>query len=191
MPPSGKFRLNRAIFLDRDGVINRAIVKNGRPYAPSTFEEFELLPDVSNSIATLKSAGFLIIVVTNQPDISYGTQAQTIVEQMHNMLRAAELCDDILVCYHVDQHNCSCRKPKPGMLLTAASHWNVDLKHSFMVGDRWRDIGAGRAAGCCTFFIDNQYCEQRPDNPDYVVSSLAEASRIILSQVGSIGGYRS
>lgn len=132
------------------------------------------------AIQTLRSAGFLIIVATNQPDVATGVQRKEVVEEMHDRLRSAGLCDDVKVCYHIDADSCECRKPKPGMLIEAARDWHIDLTRSFMVGDRWRDVEAGKAAGCYTFFIDYEYRERRPANPDVVVKSLFEASKRIL-----------
>lgn len=174
--------MNRAVFLDRDGVINRAIVRDGRPYPPATIDEFELLPGVEHAALSLRKAGFLVVVVTNQPDVSTGIQRREVVEAMHDKLRATGLCDDVKVCYHVDASGCDCRKPKPGMLIEAAREWHIDLARSFMVGDRWRDVAAGKAAGCYTFFIDYGYQERHADNPDAVVASLEEASRLILQK---------
>lgn len=174
--------MRRAVFLDRDGVINRAVVRDGKPYPPATLDDFGLLPGVEQAILALRKAGFLIIVVTNQPDVATGLQRREVVEAMHVKLRTAGLCDDIKVCYHTEPDCCECRKPKPGMLLDAASEWNIDLARSFMVGDRWRDVEAGRAAGCFTFFIDYEYAERRPDKPDAVIGSLAEASRLIIRE---------
>ncbi len=174
--------MKRAVFLDRDGIINRAVVRDGKPYPPATLEEFELLPGVEQAIHALCKAGFLIIVVTNQPDVATGVQRREVVEAMHDKLRTAGLCDDIKVCYHVEADGCDCRKPKPGMLLDAAREWQIDLARSFMVGDRWRDVAAGKAAGCFTFFIDYKYQEQQAEKPDAVVASLAEAAKLILQQ---------
>ena len=175
--------MNRAVFLDRDGVVNRAAIRGGRPYPPATLDEFELLPGVTQSIENLRSGGFKIIIVTNQPDVATGVQQQEVVEAMHDELRAAGLCDDIKVCYHVDEDACECRKPKPGMLIQAAQEWGVNLKDSFMVGDRWRDVAAGKAAGCFTYFIDYKYREPQADGPDAIVGSLAEAARFILGKM--------
>lgn len=175
--------MKRAVFLDRDGIINRAIVRGGKPYPPATLEEFEFLPGAESAIRALRQAGFLIIVVTNQPDVATGAQRREVVEAMHDKLRAPGLCDDVKVCYHTDADGCDCRKPKPGMLIEAAREWQVDLAHSFMVGDRWRDVAAGKAAGCHTFFVDHNYRERRADNPDTVVGSLEEAGRLILQDI--------
>lgn len=182
---SGVHKVRRAVFLDRDGVINRSIVRDGKPYPPATLEAFELLPGADPAIRALRSVGFLVIVVTNQPDVATGIQRRDVVEAMHDKLRTTGLCDDVRVCYHTDADACECRKPKPGMLIEAARDWHIDLSRSFMVGDRWRDIEAGKASGCYTFFIDHEYREQRPADPDAVVKSLAEASGHILRCVDS------
>jgi len=174
--------VKRAVFLDRDGVINRAVVRNGKPYSPAILDDFELLPGVESAILALRQTGFLIIVVTNQPDVATGIQRREVVEAMHGKLLSAGLCDDVKACYHTDADGCGCRKPKQGMLLDAAREWQIDLQRSFMVGDRWRDVAAGKAAGCFTFFIDYKYQEQSADKPDTVVASLAEAVELILQQ---------
>jgi D-glycero-D-manno-heptose 1,7-bisphosphate phosphatase len=172
--------MKRGVFLDRDGVLNRSAVRQGRPIAPTSLEEFELLPGVIQATQALRDAGFCLVVLTNQPDVGAATLAREVVEEMHKRLRAWLPIDDIKVCYHQDSDNCNCRKPKPGMLLTAAHEWAIDLKRSFMVGDRWRDISAGKSSGCTTIFIDYGYQELLPDPPDFVVGSLLEASRIIV-----------
>jgi D-glycero-D-manno-heptose 1,7-bisphosphate phosphatase len=173
--------LNRAVFLDRDGVINRAIVRDGRPFSPIRLEEFELLPDVADAIVRLKSAGYRLVVVTNQPDVATGAQQRAVVEAMHDRIRSELGIEDIKVCYHVDADNCHCRKPLPGMLLEAATDYSLDLRQSFVVGDRWRDISAGHAAGCKTVMIERNYDERAAESPDAIVSSLAEAADLILS----------
>lgn len=159
------------------------MVRDGKPYPPAVLEEFEILPGVEQSIHALRKAGFLVVVVTNQPDVAKGIQRREVVEAMHARLHRAGLCDDIRVCYHTDADSCECRKPKPGMLVEAAFKLQIDLARSFMVGDRWRDVAAGKAAGCYTFFIDCKYRERRADNPDRLVSSLEEAGRLILQEI--------
>lgn len=173
--------MNRGIFLDRDGVINRALIQNGRPYSPSSLEDLEFLPGVGEAIRTLREAGFRIIVVTNQPDVGKGLQHREVVEAMHGRIWREFLIDDLKVCYHIDQDSCECRKPRPGMLLQAAEEWALDLSRSFMIGDRWRDIAAGRAAGCKTILVGDGYGELQAKTADAVVDSLHEASRLILS----------
>jgi D-glycero-D-manno-heptose 1,7-bisphosphate phosphatase len=173
----------KAVFLDRDGVINRALVRDNKPYPPSSLAEFEILPGVAEACAKLKQAGFLLIVATNQPDVGRGTIAQALVESLHaHMLRDLPL-DRVEVCYHPGKgaSDCDCRKPKPGMLLRAARELGIDLAQSFMVGDRWRDIDCGHAAGCRTILIDYGYDEPLRQLPDHRAHSLAGAADIILA----------
>ena len=172
----------RAVFLDRDGVINRSIVRDGKPYPPTSLKDFVYLPGVQSSINQLRKADYLIVVVTNQPDVATGIQSKEVVDSMHAKLIKDKICDEIKVCYHIDNDLCECRKPKPGMLLQAARDWGIILKDSFMVGDRWRDISAGKEAGCFTCFIDYNYRERRPESPDRIVSSLEEAVNVILKK---------
>jgi len=175
----------RGVFLDRDGVINRAIVRAGKPYPPSDLAELEILPGVPQALLRLKRAGFKLIVVTNQPDVARGTRTRESVEAIHAKLLANGLpIDSFRVCYHDDEGGCACRKPAPGMLLAAAREENLDLAASFMIGDRWRDIEAGRRAGCTTLFIDYQYPELLRSAPDCRVRSLPEAAVWILASLG-------
>ena len=171
----------RAVFLDRDGVLNQNTVHNGRPYAPKRTEDFVLLPKVGEAVQQLRAAGFVIIVATNQPDVGAGLQTRETVDSMHERLRREVLVDDIRVCFHVDKDNCGCRKPKPGLLLDAAKVHSIELSQSWMIGDRWRDVRAGQAAGCRTVFIDYDYAEPRPDRPDVIVRSLVEAVPFVIS----------
>lgn len=175
----------RAVFVDRDGVINRTVIRDGKPFAPATLAGLEILPGVREALERLRDAGFLLIVVTNQPDIARGTQTWDVVNAMHERL-ADELpmIAEFRVCPHDDKDNCDCRKPKPGMLLDAAREHGIDLAASFMVGDRWRDIEAGQRAGCRTIFVDYGYNERRPEAPDAIVGSLSEAADWILERWG-------
>ncbi len=172
--------MHRAVFLDRDGVINRAIVRNGRPFAPTSLDQFEILPDAPEASRLLHQAGFVLIVATNQPDVGHGLVSKEVVERMHERLRLILPIDDIQVCYSTEGDQSFRRKPKPGMLIEAATALNIDLTRSFMVGDRWRDIEAGRAVGCRTVLIQRHYEEKQAVNPDYVAYSLSEAAQIIL-----------
>jgi D-glycero-D-manno-heptose 1,7-bisphosphate phosphatase len=172
----------RAVFLDRDGVINRVLVRDGKPYPPSSLAEFEILPGVAEACVKLKQAGFLVVVATNQPDVGRGTMSRETVEALHaHMYRTLPL-DRVEVCYHPGKSDseCDCRKPKPGMLLRAARELNIDLQRSFMVGDRWRDIDCGHTAGCTTILVDYDYDEPLRQPPDHRVKSLAEAADVIL-----------
>jgi len=174
----------RAVFLDRDGVINRAVVRDGRPYPPASVDDVELLPGVDAALRRLKAAGYLLIVVTNQPDVARGLQSRDAVEAIHARLASVLPIDAFRVCYHDDQDACACRKPQPGLILDAAREYDVDLGASAMVGDRWRDIEAGRLAGCASIFLDYRYAERQPDEPDAIVTSLEEAADWILSKDG-------
>jgi D-glycero-D-manno-heptose 1,7-bisphosphate phosphatase len=170
--------MRRAVFLDRDGVINRAVVRDGKPYAPALPEHVEIFSDVPDALARLKTAGYALVVVTNQPDIARGITTEAAVEAIHARLLSALPLDEIRMCPHDDEARCGCRKPLPGLLLQAPLH---DLASSVMVGDRWRDIEAGRAAGCrATILVDHGYAETLPHEPDVRVRSLAEAAAWIL-----------
>jgi D-glycero-D-manno-heptose 1,7-bisphosphate phosphatase len=171
----GERGLKRAVFLDRDGVLNRALLREGKPFAPSSLADFEVLPDAADCLAELKRLGFLLIVVTNQPEVARGTLAPGALEEMHAALGAQLPLDDILCCFHDDADGCECRKPRPGLLLEAARRYGIDLARSFLIGDRWRDIEAGAAAGCRTVWIDYGYRERPPGvEADARVQSLAE-----------------
>jgi D-glycero-D-manno-heptose 1,7-bisphosphate phosphatase len=173
--------MRRAVFLDRDGVLNRAVVRDGRPYPPASLAQLELLPGVPDALARLREAGFVLLVVTNQPDVARGTRTRAAVEELHTALREWLPLDAIYACYHDDADGCDCRKPKPGMLHTAAHVYGLDLASSFLVGDRWRDIEAGKQAGCTTLFIDYQYDEPERSQPHVRVRSLAEAADWIIT----------
>jgi D-glycero-D-manno-heptose 1,7-bisphosphate phosphatase len=176
-PPAGR----RAVFLDRDGVVNAAVVRDGKPYPPSSVAEVRILPGVADALARLKSAGFLLIVVSNQPDVARGTTPRARVEAINAALADALPIDEFRTCFHDDGDACACRKPRPGLLLDAASRWHIDLARSFMVGDRWRDIDAGRRAGCRTVFIDYGYAEPQPQAFDCRTASLLDAVPYMLS----------
>jgi D-glycero-D-manno-heptose 1,7-bisphosphate phosphatase len=170
-----------AVFLDRDGVLNRAEVRDGKPYAPRRPQDFRLLPGSGAAVRALREAGFLVIVVTNQPDIGNGHVSREDVEAMHAALRRRVPVDAIEMCPHAHGEGCACRKPRPGLLMAAAERLAVDLHRSFLVGDRAKDIDAGRAAGCYTVFVDRGYHEPRPSHADAVVASLPAAVRRIIA----------
>ena len=170
-----------AVFLDRDGVLSRAIVVNGKSYAPRKPSEFKLLPGAKESVAKLKQAGFIVIVVTNQPDIGNGLIDQSFVEMMHKKLSKKTNITKVYVCPHKQQENCFCRKPNPGMLLEAAFEYGIDLGKSFMVGDRASDIEAGVKAGCSSIFLNRHYSAPLPQKQICTVSSLPKAVDYILS----------
>ena len=175
--------MNKAVFLDRDGVINYSVVREGKPYPPDTVEDFRFYEDVEGALLTLKSLGYLLVIVTNQPDVATGKQAREIVESMHQIIKLKLPIDLINVCYEVDSADCRCYKPKPGMLLEASHEMNIDLTQSYMIGDRWRDIGAGQNAGCKgSILIERGYAEENPYVADFVCKSLLDAVNFIVMQ---------
>jgi len=181
----GAQMMRPAVFLDRDGVINRAFIRDGMPSPPASLQQLEILPQVSEALSALKARGYLLVVVTNQPDVARETSSREAIDSIHRRLKDELAIDAILTCFHDDAAECSCRKPKPGLLLQAAHDFGIDLSASFMVGDRWRDVEAGERAGCRTFFVDRSYLERPPISYDFRVGSLFEASGIILAQANS------
>lgn len=182
--PASTFR--RAVFLDRDGTLNRQVVRDGKPYPPDTLDEFALFPGVPEACAELARAGYVLVVATNQPDVGRGKQSQAVVEAMHaKLLKLVPTIDHIEVSYapgRTGDPPDPRRKPEPGMLLEASMLLGLDLGRSWMVGDRWRDIDCGQRAGVRTVFIDFGYAEELKAKPDYSVSSFTDAVRIILAQ---------
>ena len=172
------------MFLVRDGVLNRAIMRDGKPYPPQTAAELEMVPGAPDCLGRLKAAGFLLLVVTNQPDVARGTQTRQTVESINASLGARLPIDGFYVCYHDTADLCHCRKPKPGLLTDAAADHTIDLSGSFMIGDRYRDVEAAQAAGCFSVWIDYGYAERGPLCPaDARVHSLEEATSRILAAV--------
>jgi D-glycero-D-manno-heptose 1,7-bisphosphate phosphatase len=167
--------LRRAVFLDRDGVLNEPVVVNGRPLPPDSVSDMVLTRGVERACQALRRAGFLLIMVTNQPDIARGTRDRGAVDTINDELRGRLGLDDVLVCPHDDGDGCACRKPRPGLLLEAGARWHIGLGGSVMVGDRWRDIEAGRGAGCRTVLVARDYDERRATGADFVVEALEDA----------------
>jgi D-glycero-D-manno-heptose 1,7-bisphosphate phosphatase len=172
----------RAVFLDRDGVINQVIMRNGEPRSPRTREEFVLNEDAVDMVQILKSIGFLTIVITNQPDIARGKLRREDLDWMLEQVRQRCQVDDILVCPHDDSDACSCRKPLPGMILNGAQKLGIDLVQSFMIGDTWKDRDAASAAGCRFILIDTPYNQNV--ECDLRVAGLKEAVEYVLDNMG-------
>jgi D-glycero-D-manno-heptose 1,7-bisphosphate phosphatase len=174
----------RAVFLDRDGVLNRVLLRNGKPHPPRSIKEMTIPQGVGPALARLRGAGFLLIVLTNQPDIARGSLTWADLDAMHEHMSRLLPLDAFRVCDHDDSSGCPCRKPKPGLIIRAANDFGIDRTTSFMVGDRWRDVDAGSAAGCRTVLIDMGYRERGPSTlPSAKVSDLGAAADWILAQV--------
>lgn len=171
-----------AVFLDRDGVLNRARVRGGRPFPPASLAELEILDEAVTACALLREAAFVLVCVTNQPDIIRGAVNPWDVHAINAQVRDVLRLEAVMTCPHDESDNCDCRKPNPGLLLRAADEFGLELGASFMVGDRWRDVEAGKRAGCQTVFIDYNYAEQQPFAPHYTTRSVLDAAHWILSQ---------
>lgn len=178
---------NRALFLDRDGTLNKSVLRNKKLEAPFTLEEFEIFPEAPGVAKRIKKCGYLLIVVTNQPDIADGKLSWPTLRKMHTLLKSQLPVDAIFICPHKDGSRCSCRKPKPGMLRSAAKRFNIDLGKSFILGDRATDVKAGKLAGVTTILFDPEgeqgsHLKKHNVKPDYTVKKLEEAVEIICKQ---------
>ena len=172
--------MKKAVFLDRDGVINEALIKNGLPTSPDKIHRIKILPGVKDAIEMLHKAKFEIVVVTNQPDVARGKLQAEIVTEMNQQIAQILSIQYFYSCFHDDIDACTCRKPRNGMLLSAARDLDINLKLSYLVGDRWKDIVAGQSVGCRCFFIDYGYLEPKPELPYVRVNSLLDAANSIL-----------
>ena len=172
--------MRRAIFLDRDGVLNEVQVIDGIPTPPRSVQEIKIIDGVRESIEILKRNKILIVVVTNQPDVARGKTTRQEVEEINMQIGHSLGIEHFYTCYHDDKDKCKCRKPAPGLIEKAVNDLDINIENSHLVGDRWRDISAGQLAGCKTFFIDYSYPERKPLEPYTRVSSLLEAVNIML-----------
>jgi D-glycero-D-manno-heptose 1,7-bisphosphate phosphatase len=166
--------MKKAIFLDRDGIVNKPIILEGKPYPPFIVKQAFLVNNIKNMIDKWHKEGYLVIVVTNQPDISNHLISQRKVEKINRYLQSMAKFDDLFMCPHNEKDKCNCRKPKIGLFLQAKEKYDIDLEESYMIGDRWKDIEAGRRAGCRTIFVNYNYNEEKPHSCDYMVSSIKD-----------------
>lgn len=191
--------VRRAVFLDRDGVINKMFYHTefGILDSPANPDQFELLPRAGEAVAELNSLGLLVIVASNQPGIAKGKFTPALLEAMERKMAwgiedAGGKLDSVYYCLHhpdaaLEEYrvSCACRKPEPGLLLRAAREWDIDLASSYMVGDGVTDVAAGRAAGVTTLFVNSRKCyncdalADRSVWPDYLVADLKEAAMVI------------
>ena len=180
--------LNRAVFLDRDGVINQAQVREGLPFSPADITEFFWVEPIKDVTRELKSLGYLLFCVTNQPDVGRGLQSRAVVESFHTAILAELPLEKIYTCYHDDSDNCSCRKPRSGLIVDAQREYGLNLAASWLIGDRWKDIDAGTAAGCKTVFLEYGYDEKLRTKPDHTISQLAQLVPLIRAEtISDIG----
>ncbi|MBF0280865.1 MAG: HAD-IIIA family hydrolase [SAR324 cluster bacterium] len=169
----------KAVLFDRDGVINQSIVRNGKPFPPQTMAEFKWVEKVRETLETLSSIDYLLVIFTNQPDVGRGQQSLQQVGIFHEHIKKTLPVAQIYTCFHDNKDQCECRKPKPGMIFEAQNDWEIDLQQSFVVGDRWRDIDAGNEAGCQTIWLDYGYDEALRSQPDYTIKHLHQILDII------------
>ena len=170
-----KFKKRMAVFLDRDGTLNKTYIKKGLPISPPSFNKLKIIDGVKKSIKKLKKLNFMCIMITNQPDVARAKIKKKTVIKMNSFIKSKLKLDDIFVCYHDDIHKCKCRKPKPGLLIQASKKWKIDFSKSFMIGDRWKDISAGKKVGCKTIFINNNYKLDKIVKADFTYNTLLKA----------------
>jgi len=168
----------KAIFLDRDGIVNKAIVEKGLPYSPTRLGDIFLTDGIKDLIKKWHDEEYIVIVVTNQPDVANHIITKNKVDKINNYLKSIALFDDIFTCYHNGKDDCDCKKPKTGLFLQAKEKYDIDFSQSYVIGDRWKDIEAGKNIGCKTIFVDYHYDEERPNKPDYTAKSVSDIKRI-------------
>ena len=176
--------MKRAIYLDRDGVINEVFFRGGdnnKPIAPWEMVEFRLIKNIKKPLKYLRQMGFHLFIVTNQPDIAKGILKFSTVKKMNDIVMNELPIDEIMVCPHIDSDICNCRKPKPGMILTLGKKWGINLEDSFLIGDNWKDIESGETAGCRTILIDKFY--NKSVKADFRVENLTMSVEVVKSHV--------
>jgi D-glycero-D-manno-heptose 1,7-bisphosphate phosphatase len=172
--------LKPAVFLDRDGVVNELVYRDGKAVSPRSIEAFVFVPGIQAAVKRLKAAGLPVFIVTNQPDIARGKMTTLVLGQMTAQVYQTLPIDDLRSCPHDDCDDCACRKPRPGMLLDLAAQWQIDLSRSVIVGDSWKDMQAGKQAGCRTILIARDY--NQGTEADHAVAEVGAAVEIILNQ---------
>jgi D-glycero-D-manno-heptose 1,7-bisphosphate phosphatase len=168
---------NKAIFFDRDGVLNKAIMKNNKPFSPKTLKQLEINPDANMIIKYAKKKKFLTFMITNQPDVARGENSKKNVDKINLFIKKKLNIDDIFCCYCSD-NQCKRRKPNPGMLIEAKKKWNISFKKSFLIGDRKKDIDAAKKVKIKSIFIDYNYDEKKPTKPNFVIYTLKQFKKI-------------
>ena len=149
--------MKSAVFIDRDGVLNEVRVERQQPVSPVTLEDFRVNRDAIPLLKKLKAAGLLLMATTNQPGLSRGYQSRRELDRMHELLRVTFALDDLFVCPHDETDACSCRRPKPGLLVEAGFKWRLNLDHSFVISDKWQDAEAARAVGATSLLLQSPW----------------------------------
>lgn len=179
-----KSNVSRIVFLDRDGVLNEPVMRDGKPFPPASPAELVICKGAKLALRELRAAGFKLVCITNQPDIARGTTSVAEVDAINDLLWTELPLDEIIVCPHDDADSCSCRKPKAGMLEDGARRLGTSTRGNYLVGDRWRDIEAGARAGCRTVLVDRGYHERQSDTPpDARVVDIADAATWIIADI--------
>jgi D-glycero-D-manno-heptose 1,7-bisphosphate phosphatase len=175
--------MKQAVFIERDGVLNRVKVERQQQVSPLTLEEFQVIQEGAPLLKRLKASGLLVIVTTNQPGLSRGYQSRRELDRMHDLLRKTFPLDDLLVCAHDETDRCPCRKPKPGLLIEAGFKWKLDLDRSFVISDKWQDAEAARIAGCTSLLLESPWV--KTVHRDFVLPDLEAIVEKILHLRGS------
>jgi len=177
--------LKSAVFLDRDGVVCMPIIRNGKPYPPSSTKELKIIQGLEEAAHSFYKANLEVVIITNQPDIGNGHTTFAEVNKINEKIMNKTGIEHFYICPHIESDSCLCRKPKAGLLIKSAFELGISLQKSYLIGDRWKDIEAGQKVGCDTYFIDYSYSEKKPTPPYTKVTSVLEASRIILNKIGA------
>jgi D-glycero-D-manno-heptose 1,7-bisphosphate phosphatase len=170
--------VNKALFLDRDGILNKVVMRDGQAGSPRSTGEFEIIIEAKDLVNRAKAREYLVIVVTNQPDVGRGIMNLADLEAMHRILRGTFPIDDIEVCTNGDDSDFR-RKPNPGMILELAERFRVDLINSFLLGDNEKDISAGKRAGVKTILLKKPYNKDIHGFADYDCSTYAEVMNLL------------
>ncbi len=171
--------MKKAVFIERDGILNEVKADTKHQIAPLTFEEFKINKAAEPALRKLKAAGFVLIVTTNQPGLSRGHQSRRELDRMHEIIKRCFPIDDIAVCPHDESDHCPCRKPRPGLLIEAAFKWGLNLDHSYVVSDKWQDAEASRTAGCTSLILKSPWVGNV--RHDFVLPSLDAIAEKILT----------
>lgn len=166
----------KALFLDRDGTLNLPIMRDGVPYSPRTLKEVDFFPDIEIALKLFRDLDFVPIIITNQPDVARKLVTKEKALEINRYIQERLGIEHAFACFHDDLDLCLCRKPKPGLIHEAMNLLKIEIKRSYMIGDRWKDVEAAQSVGCPAYFIDSGYTEQMPIEPYIRVSSVLEAA---------------